>query len=52
MIGDRDTEIKGEEGPDEGQLQSSQSPEEAVWLILDELICVLKCTLPYHRKFR
>ena len=30
MIGDRETEIKGEEGPDEGQLQSSQSLEEAV----------------------
>ena len=30
MNEDRDTEIKGEEGPDEGQLQSSQSLEEAV----------------------
>ena len=30
MIGDRVTEIKGEEGLVEGQLESSQSLEEAV----------------------
>ena len=47
MNEDRDTEIKGEEGPDEGQLQSSQSLEEAVRRKYspDDLICVLKYTL-------